>query len=66
MYIKKFIEKVSLIESKTNKDLVMSISDARFLRDEIAKLLVDYNELLQKPIKEPVLKIELKGRSFNE
>ena len=41
IHIKKFIDKVSLIESKQGKDVVMPISDARGLRDELAKILVD-------------------------
>jgi len=39
--IKKFIENVSYLESKPGKDLIMSAQDARSLRDEICKLLVD-------------------------
>lgn len=39
--IKQFIEKVSYLESRPGKDLIMSAQDARSLRDEICKLLVD-------------------------
>ena len=44
IYIKKFIDKVSYVESKQNKDLVMPVADARGLRDELAKLLEEYDE----------------------
>lgn len=39
--IVKFIDRVTLAETRGGKDLVLSISDARSLRDEIAKLLLN-------------------------
>ena len=39
MHIKRFIDRVSNIESRQGKDVVIPLSDARGLRDELAKLL---------------------------
>lgn len=39
--IKKFVDRVSAQESRGAKDVVLSISEARMLKDEIVKLLVD-------------------------
>jgi hypothetical protein len=39
IHIKRFIDKMSLVESKQSKDVVLPISDARGLRDEVTKLL---------------------------
>ena len=65
MYIKRFIDKVSLLESKQNKDFIMPIIEARGLRDELAKMRVDYYENNdKKPVDEPVIQIELKAGSF--
>jgi hypothetical protein len=66
IYIKRFIEKVSLLESKQSKDFIMPIIEARGLRDELAKILVEYYEKNtdKKPIDEPVIQIELKAGSF--
>jgi hypothetical protein len=65
IYIKRFIDKVSLLESKQNKDFIMPIIEARGLRDELAKMLVDYYENNdKKPVDEPVIQIELKAGSF--
>lgn len=66
IYIKRFIDKVSMIESKQGKDFVMPIIEARGLRDELAKLLADqYKNLSEKkPDEEPVIKVEIKGGSF--
>jgi len=65
MYIKKFIDKVSLGEAKQSRDIVLPISEARFLRDELSKLLVDNNELLQnKTSVEPVFQVEINGGKF--
>ena len=66
IHIKRFIDRVSMIESKQGRDFVMPIIEARGLRDELAKLLVDqYKNLSEKkPDEEPVIKVEIKGGSF--
>ncbi len=66
IHIKRFIDRVSMIESKQGKDFVMPIIEARGLRDELAKLLADKYQLNQesKPDEEPVIKIEIKGGNF--
>jgi hypothetical protein len=66
IHIKRFIDRVSMIESKQGKDFVMPIIEARGLRDELAKLLADQYKNLneKKPEEEPVIKVEIKGGSF--
>ena len=44
IHIKKFIDKISAMESKQNKDVVIPMQEARGLRDEVAKLLADLYE----------------------
>jgi hypothetical protein len=64
--IKRFIDRVSMIESKQGKDFVMPIIEARGLRDELAKILVDQYQMNseKKPDEEPIIKLEIKGGSF--
>jgi len=67
IHIKRFIEKVSITEAKQSKDIVLPISDARGLRDEIAKLLSDlyeYSVTAQEEKKEEIIEIQVKGGSF--
>jgi len=65
IHIKRFVDKVSLIETKQGKDVVIPISDARGLRDELTKLLADNYELLQnKTTVEPVFQVEINGGKF--
>jgi hypothetical protein len=65
MYIKKFIDRVSLGETKQSRDIVLPISEARFLRDELSKLLADNNDLLlNKTSTEPVFQVEINGGKF--
>jgi len=66
IHIKRFIDKVSMVDSKQGKDFVMPIIEARGLRDELAKLLADQYQIAstKKPNEEPVLKVEIKGGSF--
>jgi hypothetical protein len=63
--IKRFIEKVSLMESKHAKDVVIPISEARILRDELASILVDfYNKSNERKDTPEEIKIEIKGGKF--
>ena len=67
LQIKRFIDKVAVAESKQTKDLVLPMSDARGLRDEISKLLSDLYDmsLEQNTAKEnEIIEVEIKGGSF--
>jgi hypothetical protein len=59
------VDKVNLIEGKQGRDVVIPISEARGLRDELTKLLADNYELLHnKTIVEPVFQVEMNGGRF--
>lgn len=63
MNIKQFVDKVSLAESRKTKDLVIPMTEARLLRDDLTKLLVDYYTLTEnKP--EEVIYVTLDGGTF--
>ena len=65
IHIKRFVDKVNLSEGKQGKDVVIPISEARGLRDELTKLLADNYELLHnKTIVEPVFQVEMNGGRF--
>tara|TARA_R110000868_G_scaffold30923_2_gene113788 strand:+ start:55 stop:255 length:201 start_codon:yes stop_codon:yes gene_type:complete len=65
LHIKRFIDKVSMMETRQGKDVVIPISEARILRDELSKLIIDNYELSQnKVVAEPVFQIELNGGRF--
>ena len=65
IYIKRFLDKVSLADSKQTKDVVLPITEARGLRDEVAKLLGDLHDLNSSKAKEPeVIKVEITGGKF--
>ena len=62
--IKRFIDKVSVAESKKNNTLVLTMEEARILRDEISKLLADNYELLNKQKDaedDTVIQVEING-----
>lgn len=63
IHVKKFLDKVTLSESRKVKDVVIPIEEARGLRDEVSKLLSDLYEVNNKN-KEEVIKVEIKGGSF--
>ena len=63
--IKRFIEKVSLVESKQSRDVVIPIGEARILRDELASILVDlYNKNNERKDSAEEIKIEINGGKF--
>lgn len=64
LHIKKFMDKMSVVESKMNKDVVLPIVDARGLRDDISRLLADLHELTTNTEKKEVIDIQIKGGSF--
>jgi 5-bromo-4-chloroindolyl phosphate hydrolysis protein len=62
IHVKKFIDKVTYTENKRSKDIVMSIEDARGLRDELSKMLADNYDLLKGTTQnQPVIKVEMSG-----
>lgn len=63
IHITNFIDRVSLVESRKSKDLVMPVSEARGLRDEIAKLLVELKQLNSNKAEE-IIEVEITGGSF--
>ena len=61
--IKKFIDKIASMEGKQGRDVVLPITEARALRDEITKLLLDQRESSPTPSQrdnEPI-QLEVKG-----
>lgn len=65
IHIKQFINKVSIVEGKQGRDLVMTISDARGLRDELSRLLADLHEQSTTEQKsEDTIRVEIKGGTF--
>jgi hypothetical protein len=65
IHIKRFIDRVASIESRQGKDVVIPLADARGLRDELAKLLIDHHEVIagKKNISE-VIQVEVIGGKF--
>jgi hypothetical protein len=42
--IKKFIDKIVVMEGRQAREIVLSMNDAKELRDEITKILLDQRE----------------------
>jgi hypothetical protein len=64
MHINRFMDKMTVADSKQNKDLVLPMTDARGLRDDIARLLLDLHELAKNKNQNEVIQVEIKGGSF--
>ena len=64
MHIDRFMNKMTVADSKQNKDLVLPMTDARGLRDDIIQLLSDLYELSKNKNQDEVIQVEIKGGSF--
>jgi hypothetical protein len=65
LHIKNFINKMSVMEGKKSKDVVLPINDAKGLRDDICRLLADLHELNRdKNNDEEIINVSVKGGGF--
>jgi hypothetical protein len=64
IHIKRFIDKIASMEGKQGRDVVLPISDARALRDEITKLLLDQRETNTTQKTNEVVQVEMKGEKW--
>ena len=63
--IKRFIEKIASIDSRHGKDVVLTIADARALRDEITNLLLDQKENATTTVQNnETIEVVMRGGSF--
>jgi hypothetical protein len=63
--IKRFIDKIASTDSRQGKDVVLPIADARALRDEITKLLLDQREnATTAASNSEVIEVVMRGGSF--
>jgi hypothetical protein len=56
--IKKFIDKITVIEGRQAREVVLTLSDAKELRDEITKILLDNREYNKEP---ETIKVVMQG-----
>jgi hypothetical protein len=64
IHIKQFIDKIASMESRQNRDVVMSLTDARALRDEITKLIIDKHNSPKSNAPDEVINVEMKGNKW--
>ena len=64
IHIKRFIDRIAHVEGRAGKDLVMPLTDARALRDELSKLLADNLQLLSDSKEQEVIQVEVTGGKF--
>ena len=65
MHINRFLDKMAVVESKQNKDVVLPIADARGLRDDITRLLAELHELQKgSNNSQEITQIEIRGGTF--
>lgn len=65
IHIKRFIDKVTATEGRQGKDVIIPIMDARGLRDELAKMLLDRIEATENKQSSPeVIEVQITGGRF--
>ena len=62
IHVKRFIDKVSLMEGRQGKDVILPIAEARGLRDELSKMMADnYKLLASQNTTESITQVEITG-----
>ena len=65
LHIKEFINKMSVMESTQDNTVVLTIAQARGLRNDITNLLADLHEFNnEKNTNEETISVQVKGGSF--
>ena len=65
LHISRFIDRIKAAESRTQREVIMTINEARDLHGDITKLLLLVEELRQPTSSEPsVIEVEVQGGSF--
>lgn len=59
--IKKFIDRVAVADGRQSREVSMTLVDAKLLRDEIMKLLIDNTS---QPNKDEVINVVMQGRKW--
>jgi ABC-type transporter lipoprotein component MlaA len=59
--IKRFIDKIASVEARQGKDIVLPIADARALRDEITKLVIEQKESAMPAKTDEVIEVVMRG-----
>lgn len=59
--IKKFIDRVAVADGRQSREVSMTLVDAKLLRDEIMKLLIDNTN---QPNKDEVINVVMQGRKW--
>lgn len=58
--IKKFIDRIAMAEARNTREVIMPLQEAKELRDELTKVLLDQRS--NKP--EEVVEVVMRGGSF--
>jgi len=64
LHISKFIDRIKAAESRNQRDVIMTINEARDLHGDITKLLLIIEELRKTPTTEDSINVEVQGGSF--
>jgi cytochrome c551/c552 len=58
--VKKFIDRIQLAESRNAREVIMPLQEAKELRDELTKILLDQRDTKT----EEVVEVVMRGGSF--
>lgn len=66
-HILKFIERTSAAEGRQSRDVILAINDARNLRDDIARLLLDLQSVNKQPVSksDETVIVQMIGEKWN-
>jgi hypothetical protein len=66
LHINRFIDQVRVAESRGQKDIHLTLTEARDLHRDITKLLLGLEQALSRLAQEQPVEIEIQGGSFRD
>ena len=64
LHINRFIDSIKAAESRGQRDLIMTLRDAKDLHGDITKLLLHLEQVYARPAAAEPIRVEITGGSF--
>ena len=62
--INRFIDRVASVEGRSGRDVIIPIAEAKALRDEITKLLIENKNLSSNTKPDDVIEVQMIGKKW--
>lgn len=64
LHIQRFIDRIRVAESRSQRDVIMTLQEARDLHHDITRLLLALEQTMSTPQRDEVIEINIDGGDF--